>query len=93
MPLSSLRSFDQSPDSLRFQGIISHLGLARAGLGREVDEQRQELLLGEVVHEFVLDVHALACACGTHKQDGSEMEREKLPISTGGQKVSRQMKY
>ena len=47
---------------------LSHVG---AGLGGEVDEGGQEFVLGQAVHHLVLNVGTLACAGGTHKQDGS----------------------
>ena len=49
---------------------ISHLGLVGAGLGGEVDEGGDILVLGQAVHELLLDVHTLTCTCRAHEQDG-----------------------
>lgn len=44
------------------------LRLVGAGAGGEVDEEGQEALLVQVVHQLLLHVHGLPGARGTHKQ-------------------------
>ena len=48
---------------------IPDLCLSSPCLCREVDQEWNELLLVQSIHEVILHVHTLACSCGPNKQD------------------------